>query len=226
RADRRSIDVSDAGLKVADCRKCLVHVLRVQRRRQAVFDVIGDRDGIFEIVAGDDRNHGPENLFLRNAHLGIDLGENSGLEEPAVLIFTLVEPVAASYKFRAFGFPDLDVVQVSVELVLVHRRTHLDGLVETIADLDFLRARDEVIDELVVNAFLNDDAAGRGAALSGGAESAPESALDSEFEVSVVEHDHRILAAEFERTVLEALGARGPHDSAYRRRARERDGAD
>src|ERR1700687_256800 len=32
-ADGRSIDVSDAGLQIADCRKRLVHILRVQRRR-------------------------------------------------------------------------------------------------------------------------------------------------------------------------------------------------
>src|ERR1700730_6639772 len=131
-----------------------------------------------------------------------------------MLIFTLSEPVPASHKFRAFLFPDLDVVQVSLELVLVHRRTHLDSLVETIADFDLLRARDEVIDELAVNAFLDDDAAGRGAALSGSTESAPESAFDSEFKISVVQHDHRILAAEFERTVLEAFGRCGAHDSA------------
>src|SRR3982074_3518736 len=109
-----------------------------------------------------------------------------------MLVFTLVEPVAAGHKFGAFLFPDLDVVHIGLELVLVHGRTHLDGLVEAVADLDLLRARDEVIDELAVNPFLNDDAASRGAALSGGAESAPESAFDSEFKVSIVEHDHRI----------------------------------
>src|SRR5208337_3232862 len=39
-ADGRSVDVSDPGLKVADGGECLVHVLRVQRRRQSVFDVV------------------------------------------------------------------------------------------------------------------------------------------------------------------------------------------
>ena len=128
--------------------------------------------------------------------------------------------------FAPSDLADLDVAQVGLELVLVDRRTHLDGLVEAVADFDLLGAGDEVLDELVVHAFLHDDAAGRGAALSGGAERAPESAFDGEVEVGVVEHDHRILAAEFERAMLEGLGRRGAHDSADFRRAGERDGAD
>ena len=43
--------------------------------------------------------------------------------------------------------------------------------------------------------FLHDDAAGRGAALSGGAERSPQRALDCQIEVGIVEHDHRVLAA-------------------------------
>src|ERR1019366_6131574 len=225
-ADGRGIDIGDAGLEVADGGEGFVDVLGVQRRRQPVFDVIGDRDGIFEAVAGDDRNHRPEDFFLRNAHLGIDLGKYGRFDKPAMLVFALVKPMAAADEFSAFGFSDLDVFQVGLELILVHRRTHLDGLVETVADFDVLRTRHEVIDKLGVNAFLHDDAAGGGAALSGGAESAPESAFDGKVEVRIVEHDHRILAAEFERTVLEALGRRGPHDSADLRRARKRDGTD
>ena len=143
-----------------------------------------------------------------------------------MLVFPLVEAVAASDQLRAFIFPDLDVAQVGLELVLIDRRTHLDGLIEAVANFDLLCACDEVIDELAVNAFLHDDAAGRGAALSGGAERAPEPAFDSQFEIGIVEHDHRILAAEFERTVFEALGRRGAHDPADRGRAGERDGAD
>jgi len=77
-------------------------------------------------------------------------------------------------------------------------------LVEPVANFDFLGARYEVIDKLGINAFLHDDAAGRGAALSGGAERAPDAA-------SMRGRGWRRRARssdscrEFERTVLEAL---------------------
>ena len=91
-------------------------------------------------------------------------------------------------------------------MILVDGRTHLDGFVEAVADFDLLGAGDEVIDKFAIHALLHDDAAGRGAALSGGAECAPEAAFNGEIEVGIVEHNHRILAAEFERAMLETLG--------------------
>jgi hypothetical protein len=55
-----------------------------------------------------------------------------------VLVFALVEAIAAALQLGAFGLSDLDVVQVGLELVLVDRRTHLDGLVEAVANFHFL----------------------------------------------------------------------------------------
>ena len=225
RADGGSIDVGNSGIQIADRGKRLVHILRVDRRRKPVLDVIRDLDGIRHVVAGDDRNHRPENFFLRDAHLGIDVDEHGRFQEPAVLVFALIQTIAAANHLGAFGLGDFDVAQVSLELVLVHRRAHLNRLVEPITDLDLLRARHKVLDKLPVYALLHDDAAGRGAALSGGTERAPESALNGQFEVGVIEHDHGILAAEFERAVLEALGRGRAHNLADRRGTGQRNGA-
>ena len=49
---------------------------------------------------------------------------------------------------------------------------------------------------------------------------APQPAFDGEFEIGVVEHDHGILAAEFERAMLEALGRGCADDRADRRSIR------
>ena len=51
-------------------------------------------------------------------------------------------------------------------------------------------------------------------------------AFDGEVEVGVVQHDHRILAAQFQRAVLEALGGGGANDAADCGRSGQRDGAD
>src|SRR6266852_2871175 len=80
-------------------------------------------------------------------------------------------------------------------------------------------------DEFVVDTLLHDDATGRGAALAGGAESAPESAFDGEVEVGIVEHDHGVLAAEFQGTMLKGFGGGGADDAAHFGRAGQRDSA-
>src|SRR5271167_3344631 len=111
----------------------------------------------------------------------------------------------AAQHLRAFVLPDLDVLQVSFHLRRVNCRAHVHAFVEAIANLQLFRAHDQLIHELLVHALLHDDAAGRGAALSGGAKRAPQRAVESEVQVSVVEHDHRVLATQLQRAMLERL---------------------
>ena len=144
--------------------------------------------------------------------LRIDVGEYGRLHEEAVLVFAFVEAIAAARQFRAFVFANVDVAQISLQLLFVHGRAHVDGLIQTIADLQSLGAVDIAIDEFAVHALLHDDATGGRAALAGRTKCAPESAFDGEIEIRVVEHDHRILAAEFQRAMLETFRGGGSDD--------------
>ena len=74
--------------------------------------------------------------------------------------------------------------------------------------------------------FVDDDAAGRGAALSGRAEAAPQAAVDRQLEVGVVEDDDRVLAAHLEVDLLERRRGGLVHEPAGRRRSGERDDPD
>ena len=65
---------------------------------------------------------------------------------------------------------------------------------------------DELLGELRGDSLLQQDAAGGGAALAGGAERSPERAVEGEFEVGVVEDDLRVFAAHFEGDGLEGGG--------------------
>jgi len=103
-------------------------------------------------------------------------------------------------------------------LVFVDCRTHLDRFIQTIADLQRLRALHVLFDEFAVDAFLHNNPAGRGAALASGSKASPQSAFNREVEVGVVELNHGILAAELERTMFEALGRGRPHDAPDRAR--------
>ena len=133
--------------------------------------------------------------------------------------------MAAREQLGAFSPANFDVAEIGLELLLIDGGSHLHGFVEAVTDLQLLRAVHVAFDELAVDAFLHDDAAGGGAALAGSAEASPESAFDGEVKVGVVEDDHGILPPEFERAMLEALSGDAAHDATNCGRAGQRDGA-
>ena len=85
------------------------------------------------------------------------------------------------------------------------------------------RASHQRPQEVVVDLPVQDQPAGGGAALAGGAERAPEHALERQVEVGVVHHDHRVLAAHLERQPLVHPAADLADAGAGLRRAGERD---
>src|SRR3954452_15644992 len=64
RADGRSVHVEDAGVHVAHREERVVHVARVDRRRQSVAHAVADLDRILERLARDHRGHRSEDLLL------------------------------------------------------------------------------------------------------------------------------------------------------------------
>ena len=63
----------------------------------------------------------------------------------------MVGLVAAENQTRAFLAADVDVVEVCFPLLFVHRRPHIDRLVQAGADFDFPRRVNEPVDEGVFN---------------------------------------------------------------------------
>src|SRR5580704_101013 len=67
------------------------------------------------------------------------------------------------------------------------------------------------------------DAAGRGAALAGCAETAPDRAVDRQIEIGILHDDDDVLAAHLQAAMLESRRARFGDEPAYRGRTREAD---
>src|SRR5712692_1522520 len=80
--------------------------------------------------------------------------------------------------------------------------------------------------ELVVDLLVEDEPARRRAALSGRAERPPQHAVQRQVQVGIVHHDHRVLAAHFERQALVELAAGGSDHRARLGRAGERNDRD
>src|SRR6266702_321843 len=225
-ANGRCIDVGDSSVEVADGGKRSVDVLGVERGRESVLYVVGDLDAVFKRIARDAGDDGAKDFLLGDAHLGSYVGEDGGLDEESVGEIATFDAMATGGEMRSFVLAYIDVAENGFHLLLADDRTDLDVFIQSVTEAKLFGAGHELIDEALVHAFLNNDAAGGCAALSGGAESSPECAFEREFEIGIVEHDHRILAAVFERAALEGACATLADDASYLARSGEGDGAD
>src|SRR5256885_7827769 len=156
-ANRRRVDVSNSGIQIAHGCECLVDVASVDRRRQTVFNVVGNLDRVLEVLARNDRDNRSENFFLRDAHLGIDIAEYGRLHEKAMTVVALVQAIAAALQLCTFGLADINILKVALQLAFIDRRAHICGLVETIADPKLLGPLYKAAHELAIHAFLRND---------------------------------------------------------------------
>src|SRR5207245_3032791 len=98
----------------------LVHVARIDRGGQTVFDPVRDANRLVEVVHADERRRRPEDLLLSDAHAGLDIAEDR-----RSVIEALVEPVAAR---------NLPAGQELRALVLADLRVRVDLLERTAVD--------------------------------------------------------------------------------------------
>lgn len=163
---------------------------------QAELGVVGHGQRLVIILDLHHVGHRAEDFLAADAHVRVAVDEQRRRQEVAV--GAAGHLLTATGQARALLLADLDVAQVLLQLGLGHHRADVDALLQRRADLDLADALDHRLDETVVDAFGDDDAAGSRAALAGGVEGALGAQLDGDLEVGVVQHDLRVLAAHFQ----------------------------
>ena len=105
-------------------------------------DVIRNTDRVLEIPRGQHREHGAEDLFLRDTHRRLHIGEHCWSREVAAGVDARREAFAPTRQASALPLSDPDVLENRAELLFVNRRPDLDAGLEAIADLELaMRAR-------------------------------------------------------------------------------------
>ena len=155
---------------------------------------------VFEVARLDDRQHRAEDLLLRDGGLGIDVGDDCGLDEVALAGF--FRRPAAGDEPSAFGDSLLDVAEDRLHRLLVDDRAHA-GVRGGIADRDLLYPRLQRLHEAVVDALVDDDARAGRALLSAETERRLRGAFDGSVEVGVGIDHHGVLAAHLENGALD-----------------------
>src|SRR5207302_2168241 len=103
-------------------------VVRVDRRAEAVFDGIRNRDRVIEILRLQDAEDGPENLLQGKALMTVDGEDRRGDEEPLV-VGASSELLPACDEGVPLLPADLDVLEDFFLLVRRGHRTHVRLLV-------------------------------------------------------------------------------------------------
>jgi len=87
----------------------LAFVFGIDRTRQSKFCIVRNLESFVKVFGFDDRQHRPKDLFLRDAGLRADIGDNCRLHEVAV-----ARGAPAAEHHATFLPPDFDVIQNSV----------------------------------------------------------------------------------------------------------------
>ena len=134
--------------------------------RQTIVAVVRNRERLLFIGEGDDREHGPEHLFARNAHAVVYPREDRRLYEPACAETRILRNATAQHALCAGGTGDLDVVEYSLQLLPGGDGTDLRVGEFRIAEARRSREPDQLVDDLIVDAALNEQARAREASLA------------------------------------------------------------
>mgnify|MGYP003694013469 CR=1 FL=1 len=154
---------------------------------------------------GDHGQERAEHFFLRHSHLCVRAGDQRRLH--IVTAAGAVMRLAADRNRRAVLPRDVEIAADFRQMPLVDQRPDFGRGIEGMADLQRLHPRGELFDELFGDALLHQEPARRGAALAVERVDHEHDRIERAVEIGVVEHDHRVLAAEFEMHALQGRRA-------------------
>ena len=122
------------------------------RGGQAVHALVAAVNHIVDVLERNDAHHGAEDFFAGDFHFVFHAGEYRRLDEEAAVADTLT----AGEHFSAAFLAGFDVTHHPVELFLRHLRALRGGIIERIADFGVLHLGEHLLDEFVVNLFLDE----------------------------------------------------------------------
>ena len=188
---------------------------------QAVYAVVGHGDDFCFIGKGDDAHDGPEDFFLGNAHIVPDIGKYSRFDEPSLFQPRFRRFPAATDEARSFLLPDFNIIEDFLHLPFVYLGAHLGRFFPGQAYADAAEAVSQIRDELVINAFLDENPRSGAAYLALVEQDAQLGPIHSHIPVAVVKVNIGRFAAQFQRSRNQLLHSRIIDVAADFRRSRK-----
>ncbi len=189
---------------------------RVDAAGERVRRAVGNGERLVDVVRPQNDQHGAEDLLLGEGVIGRDAADDDGSDEESALRPARELPLEEDEPVTS---RELDVAVDTRDGFGIDERP--DGRRRVVRGTrdQRLRRRGEPLDERLVGAPDDDDAAARGALLPRISEGGTEDAGDRLVEIGVVVHDDRVLAAHLRHHALDSRDPRGrfrclPRDEA------------
>ncbi len=194
---------------------------------QPEWQPVGLHDGIIDGAERLHQRERPEWFLVHGARSVRHVGQHRGLEEKPCFARVLpAAPLSSSSNPRAgglgIGHQRLDGIRAAA----IGQRTHGGCRVQPTAHRQRISARGKASHKAVVNSLLYIKPGWRHADLAGIAELERADHRDSLFEIAIVKHQHRAVAAQLHGGALHALGGQRHEMLADRHGAGEADLAD
>ena len=214
------VDAHHAGLDVQLEAPRVAAVIGEDGRAVAELTGVDQLDGLRVVGGLDDAQHRPEDLLLVDGGIERDLGDDRGTDPEAVLVAVDLQSAAVEDHLRAALLGVIDEPDDAVAVLGGDDGTHLDALVEPVADLDLRAIGGDELGQLFPDATDRDDDGQRHAALTGRTEGRRGDVLGSELQVRVGQDDGVVVCA------AESLDALAVGDAGVLDDVRHRGGAD
>ncbi len=193
----------------------------------AVVVLRGQPHGLLVVLGAHDREHRPENLFLVDAHMRLDLVEQAAAHEKPALVALQLEAAPVDLELGALLYAELDIASHLVEMRAADQRTVIGLCVAREADLETFHPRDELFEQGVRGLAADRHRHRYGhAPLARRAVAGTDQGIDGLVQIRIGHDDHVVLGAAKALHAL-SLGAAGRINVlGHGRGAHEADGPD
>ena len=197
------VNPNHTGLDLTSNTMSALNILREDSSTKTVGRIISPSNGLTIFNEGRDHNEWTEYFLAVDAHVILDIREDSRFDEEALSVTDVLVGDTASGEGRAFGLAALDVGEDTVVLGLCDLGS-LEGVVgEGVSDLGGgLNGFLEEGDELIVDGVVDEDSGGCGADLALVVHNSDVGPFSGLFEVGVAEDDKRGLSTSLQGNVL------------------------
>ncbi len=161
-------------------------------------------EGVGQIVVRHQVENRGERLLANNLKIGLGARE-AGSDITAAGKFFPAQDFAAVKNFAAFGAEKLEGGLHFLDGRGVNERAHERALVQRVANGHLPVAGEKAFGQFRLDGLVNQDAAGAGAALAGGADGAEKNRARRQLEIGRGRHDDGVVAAQFEEDAAEAF---------------------
>lgn len=179
----------------------MLRVASEQRGGKTLLDRVVDLDGVFKVLDLHGVQDGDKDLVLNNVGVGGNGGDGGDDK-----VSGTVEDLSSGEDLAALGLDGLDSLAVVLNGGLgVEGSAEGTGL-EGVADADGLVGLDELLNKLIMDLLMEQQASGSRASLAGSTDSSKQDGSQCQIQIGIIHHNNCVVSSQLEQRLSKPLG--------------------